>query len=147
MSTAPDFTLRNLNGESRGLRSILAGGPVVLAFFKIDCPTCQLTLPFLQRIADRGAQRVIAVSQDDREGTLEFHNEFRISLDTVIDEESSRYAVSRAYGVTNVPTLFSVGAEGTIVDSIHGFDKARLDELAGGGLFTDADRVPAYKPG
>jgi len=40
----------------------------VLAFFKIDCPTCQLTFPYLQRMADRGQRRIVAISQDDEIG-------------------------------------------------------------------------------
>ncbi|MBM3754483.1 MAG: TlpA family protein disulfide reductase [Acidobacteria bacterium] len=144
MMRAPEFTLRTLDGAERRLDSMR---PVVLAFFKIDCPTCQLTFPYLQRIADRGLRRIVAISQDDEEGTREFHTDFKIRLETLIDPAVSRYAVSRAFGITHVPWLFEVSAEGEIVSTFSGFDRAKLDTLAGGALFTDADRVPEYKPG
>lgn len=141
---APDFTLPALDGAERSLNSMR---PVVLAFFKIDCPTCQLTFPYLQRIADRGDRRIVAISQDDEEGTREFHADFKIRLETLIDPASSRYAVSHAFGITHVPWLFEISADGEIVSDFVGFDRAKLEELAGGELFTDADRVPVYKPG
>ena len=43
---APDFTLRAMDGKQFSLRDALARGPVVAAFFKISCPTCQYTFPF-----------------------------------------------------------------------------------------------------
>ncbi|MBM3786473.1 MAG: TlpA family protein disulfide reductase [Acidobacteria bacterium] len=144
---APEFTLNDLDGRPRALRDLLTEGPLLLAFFKIDCPTCQLTFPYLQRLADRGGRRVVAISQDDAEGTREFHSDFKIALPTLIDSVASRYAVSRAYGLTHVPSLFDIGAGGEIAWSGTGFDKAVLENLAGGGLFSEADRVPVFKPG
>lgn len=138
---APDFSLRTLDGAERSLESLC---PVVLAFFKIDCPTCQLTFPYLQRISDRGQRRIVAISQDDEEGTREFHADFKIRLETLID---AGYGVSKAFGITHVPWLFEVSEDGEIVSDFAGFDRSKLEALAGGALFTDADRVPLYKPG
>ena len=58
--TAPDFSLTGLDGETHSLGSLLHGGPVVVAFFKISCPVCQFTFPYLQRIADRFAGKGVA---------------------------------------------------------------------------------------
>jgi len=44
---APEFELKTLDGKKFSLRDELANGPVVLAFFKVSCPTCQYTFPFL----------------------------------------------------------------------------------------------------
>ncbi len=49
-TTAPDFTLPAMDGKQFSLREALARGPVLAAFFKISCPTCQYAFPFLQRI-------------------------------------------------------------------------------------------------
>ena len=49
-TTAPDFTLPAMDGKQFSLREALARRPVLAAFFKISCPTCQYALPFLQRI-------------------------------------------------------------------------------------------------
>src|SRR6202790_4829551 len=50
---APDFLLRALDGTTYTLSSLLRNGPVVAAFFKVSCPVCQFTFPFLQRLFDR----------------------------------------------------------------------------------------------
>ena len=45
--TAPTFQLATTTGERLSLPEALADGPVLLAFFKVSCPTCQFTFPFL----------------------------------------------------------------------------------------------------
>src|SRR6202035_4228481 len=75
---APGFTLKSLDGKELALGKLLEKGPVVVAFFKISCPVCQFTLPYLQRLAERYAGdsvSVIAVSQDDARGTKEINRE------------------------------------------------------------------------
>jgi peroxiredoxin len=65
---APGFTLKSLDGREYALAKLLEKGPVVAAFFKISCPVCQFTLPYLQRLADRYSRdsvTVIGISQDD----------------------------------------------------------------------------------
>ena len=65
---APGFSLNSLDGKDYSLDSLLERGPVVLAFFKISCPVCQFTFPFLQRLFERyGGNGVsfLGISQDD----------------------------------------------------------------------------------
>jgi len=121
--------------------------PVLLAFFKIACPTCQMTFPFLQRLADRGGPRIVGVSQDDAEDTAEFKKAFGVRFETVLDPG---YPVSNAYGLEYVPTLLLVEPDGRISWKIEAFVKAELEELAGRfgvTLFEAGDRVPNFKPG
>jgi peroxiredoxin len=47
---APEFELKSLDGKKFSLGDELARGAVVLAFFKVSCPTCQYALPFLERL-------------------------------------------------------------------------------------------------
>jgi len=120
---------------------------VLLAFFKMSCPACQLTFPFLQRLADRGGPRVVGVSQDDAEGTAEFKAAFGVRFETVIDEG---YEFSGDYGLEYVPSLFLVEPDGRISWKSEAFVKADLEELAarwGVTMFDAGDRVPKYKPG
>ena len=58
--------------------------------------------------------------------------------------------MSNAYGLTNVPTLFLIGRDGSIAQTIHGWNKEQMAGLAsssGAALFRAEDNVPAYKPG
>ena len=49
---APSFRLTGVDGCERSLAEILTGGPALLAFYKVSCPVCQLTAPYLQRLQD-----------------------------------------------------------------------------------------------
>ena len=124
--------------------------PVLLAFFKITCPTCQLLFPYLQRLASRAAAAIVGISQDDAAGTAEFNDAFGVRFPTVSDPAEEGYAVSRAYGLEYVPALFLVEPGGRVSWRSEGFVKADLEALAarwGVTLFDAADRVPIYKPG
>lgn len=148
-STAPAFTLELAGGGSRSLAGILREGPAVLAFFKVTCPTCQLALPYLQRI--RGGQlQVYAISQDDAARTQEFQRMFGVELPVLIDPAAAKYPASRAYGIQFVPSVFLVEADGRISMTAESFDRRAYEELArraGRPMFGPEDRVPAYKPG
>src|SRR5580658_9844628 len=84
---APEFQLEMLGGGSTTLREILAGGPALLAFFKISCPVCQMTFPFLERIHRAGAVRIFGISQNDAADTREFNQEFGVTFPTLLDSE------------------------------------------------------------
>jgi len=47
--TAPPIALATLDGEKVSLGEALKKGPVLAAFFKVSCPVCQFTFPFLER--------------------------------------------------------------------------------------------------
>lgn len=148
-ASAPDFQL----GEFH-LASALAEGAVLLVFFKIACPTCQLTMPFLRRLADgaldSGANppRLVAVSQDDAKHTAGFQQRFGPSEPALLDERP--YRASNLYGIRNVPSLFLIEADGRISMSVAGFSKAHLEALGerfGVAPFREAESVPALRPG
>lgn len=148
-ATAPPFTLDLADGGRRSLGEILEAGPALLAFFKVTCPTCQLALPFLQRL-DGGALQIYCVSQDDAGRTQEFGGLFGVHLPMLLDPASERYPVSRAYGVRYVPSLFLVEADGRISWTAEAFDRKAYEELArraGRPIFEPGENVPLYKPG
>ena len=156
--TAPAFSLRALDGKEYSLSTLLEKGPVVVAFFKISCPVCQFTFPFLQRIAARYASdsvAVIGVSQDDAADTRAFNKEYGVTFPTLLDGPG--YPASNAYGLYTVPTVFLIEADGKVKVSCAGFDKADLEKIAAElsqrrkiaavPLFRTDETVPANKPG
>lgn len=97
---APDFTLRNHNGEPFTLSLALEKGPVVLTFFRGNwCPICaaQLKQIELERPAFEalGAQ-VVAISAQLPEQTAETQGKFGISFPVLSD---TGFAVTKLYGV------------------------------------------------
>lgn len=147
--TAPDFTLERLEGGRVSLREILEQGPAAVVFFKASCPTCQLALPFLDRVRD-GALPFYAISQDDAARTREFLRLFPVDLPVLLDAAAEGYPASNAYGIEFVPSLFVIEADGTISDVCEAFDRRayqRLAERAGKAMFAPGESVPLYKPG
>jgi peroxiredoxin len=156
--TAPGFSLKALDGKEHSLEKLLEQGPAVVAFFKISCPVCQFTFPFLQRLHERfagGGVTVIAVSQNDVGSTKEFNQEYGVTFPTLVDAEG--YPASNAYGLTNVPTIFLIAPDGKEIESCMGFSKSDLEKIAAelsqhkkmqaAQLFRKDEVVPAYKPG
>ena len=129
---APDFELKAMDGKRFSLREDLVRGPVVLAFFKVSCPTCQYAFPFLERL-ERGyghqAVRLLGVSQDDPKHTAAFTKEFGVTFPVLLDDRDA-YPVSNAYGLTNVPTIFWIARDGKIEVSAVGWVKADFTEIS-----------------
>ena len=150
---APNFRLEDLNGGQKALSELLAEAPVFLAFFKVSCPTCQFTLPFLDRICRGlagGAVRMFAVSQDDAEATREFHQEFGITMPTLLDSARLGYPASNAYLLSHVPSMFLIEQDTKISWSLVGFNKRELEALGaklGVATFRPEERVPEMKSG
>jgi len=159
-NTAPNFSLKSLDGKEFSLSAALQKGPVLLAFFKIGCPVCQFTFPFLERLYQRNKSSKVSfagISQNGPEKTAHFIKEYGITFPILLDPEEKGYIVSNAYGLTMVPTLLLVETDGSILVSSMGFVKADIEsiaaqlaergKLAKAPLFLPADTVPANRPG
>jgi peroxiredoxin len=147
---APSFQLTGLDESARSLDDILAGGPALLAFYKISCPVCQLTAPYLQRLAASTAIQVIGISQDNASATRGFLQRFGVTFPTLLDSSSEDYPASNAYGITSVPSLFLLERDGTVARAICGFSKRDFEEIgvrAGVAPFGPDDQVPEWKAG
>lgn len=130
-SSAPDFTLPAMDGKQFNLKDVLSRGPVVLAFFKVSCPVCQFAFPYLERIYKshrNQSVRIIGVSQNNLKDTTAFMKEYGISFPVVLDNTKS-YPVSNAYGLTNVPSVFYIAADGTIEVSSVGWVRKEIEEI------------------
>ena len=128
---APDFTLTTVDGKQIMLHETLAKGPVVLAFFKISCPVCQYAFPYCERLyrAHQGENvTVLGISQNDARDTKKFLREFGVTFPVALDDPA-KYAVSNAYVLTNVPTVFYVAPSGEIEVSAVGWSKPDVETI------------------
>jgi peroxiredoxin len=155
---APPISLKTLTGETATLQAALKKGPVVAAFFKVSCPTCQFSAPFLERLHEAyGGEKFTlwGISQDDAADTREFCQELDVEFPILI--EAPGYAVSNRYGITNVPSIFLISPDGKIEETSVGFSKAEMELMAAAAahatgikpapLFRPSENVPALKPG
>ena len=128
---APGFTLPTVDGKRVSLDEALQKGPVVLAFFKVSCPVCQYTFPLLDRLyrAHQGADvTVLGISQNKLRDTQAFLREYGVIFPVALDDPA-KYAVSNAYGLTNVPTVFYIAPGGEIEISSVGWSKADVETI------------------
>lgn len=128
---APDFTLPTMSGGSFSLQEALRKGPVLLAFFKISCPVCQLAMPYAERlfqVAKGKKVTVIGVSQDDQKATAAFIKQYGLTLPVALDDLKT-YGVSNAYGLTNVPTFFLINSSGDIDIALVGWYREEIDRI------------------
>src|SRR5205807_3407300 len=113
-AVAPEVSLPSTDGRTHSLGDLRKQAPVVLAFFKVGCPTCQYAFPFLERISrayPKDKLTVIGVSQDSRENTVEFMKEFGVTFPVLLDD-TKKYPASNAYHLTNVPSIFLISPVG-----------------------------------
>jgi peroxiredoxin len=156
---APDFTLPAMDDKPFSLRAALARGPVIAAFFKISCPTCQYAFPFLQRVYERHgspALTIVGISQNTKKDTAAFIKEYGITFPVPLDDPHS-YPVSNAYGLTNVPTIFWIAPDGDIEMSTVGWVRKEIEELdrraaqsssgAGPTLFRPNEKIADFRAG
>jgi len=157
-TVAPSFTLNDIDGKPHSLSDALKKGPVLAAFFKISCPICQFTFPFIERLFEKYGNANVTIwgiSQDDAADTKDFCKEFDVTFPVLPDADG--YPVSNDYRLTNVPSLFLIEPTGKISVSVTGFSKKDLEGISSefatvsgqpaSPLFKPSDIVPDYKPG
>lgn len=123
-------------------------GPVVLSFFKVTCPVCQMTAPKVQALADAGV-RVVAIGEDPAPKLGVYAERYGQRVTTLT--EPPPYRVSDAYGVSAVPTLFLIDQEGVIQHVVGAWDREGWNALAAAAgappVSTPGDGLPSYRPG
>jgi len=164
---APDFSLPVVfsgkdggkDGGKFSLHDALKQGPVLAAFFKVSCPVCQYTFPYLERLHKAHGNKkitIVGISQDNQRDTAAFLKEYGVTFRTLLDDPNG-YDVSNAYGLTNVPTLFLIGQDGQIEITSVGWVKHEVEDVnrklsaaqqtTPPPIFQPADDVRDYRPG
>src|ERR1017187_6069491 len=82
-ATARTFQLATIDRKRLSLQEALARGPVLLAFFKVSCPTCQFTFPYLQRLyaqmQEQGVQ-IWGIVQGTAKDGARFASTFKVTF-------------------------------------------------------------------
>lgn len=130
-STAPDFELTSVEGKSVKLYPITAMWPVLLVFFRSRGETCERIVPMIAEFERtyRGADlEILAVSQDSKAEARDRMKELgwggRILLET------PPYAVSKSFGVTDLPALVLIGPDNQVIAMAQGADEFAMNSVA-----------------
>lgn len=128
---APHFDLPAMDGTSFSLQKALSQGPVLVVFFKISCPVCQYALPLFERIhAAYPGMNIVGISQNEKKDTADFMRRYGVTFPVVLDD-TKQFAVSNAYGLTNVPTAFWIANDGEIEISSVGWSRNDFEQMVG----------------
>jgi peroxiredoxin len=137
---APDFTLKDLNGQEVQLSS-LKGKVVLVNFWATWCPPCREEIPSMMKLnqAMQGKPfQMLAISIDEggKEDVERYFKKQGVSLPALLDSDGK---VAKRYGTTGVPETFVLNTKGLIVKKVIGpMDwaspqvVAALDEMTAG---------------
>jgi hypothetical protein len=130
-------------------------GPVGVLFYKVTCSTSQLAAPTVRAFAEHAPGRVLGIGQDPVPKLERFTDEYDMGIASI--EDPPPYALSDAYGIEAVPTLFLIGAEGRVLDRQVGWDREGFNRIADAlarsngvpsfVVSTPDDGLPVSKPG
>jgi thiol-disulfide isomerase/thioredoxin len=114
-TTAPDFTLRDLDGNVWSLHDH-RGKFVLLDFWAIWCGPCRAELPHLEEIEreyrNRGLEVVTIDAADPPETAARYVHSNRFTFTTLLDPNLT---ASRLYEARYIPTLVLIDPEGNTV--------------------------------
>jgi len=144
---APSFSLADADTGAT-VQDPWTAGRTVLAFYKATCPVCQMVAPKLTALAKAGA-RVIGVGEDPAPALQKYAAKHGQDIPSL--SEPPPFAVSSAYGVSSVPSLFVVGTDGIIEDAVPSWDRARWNQVADSfglaPISDESDGLPVFRPG
>jgi peroxiredoxin len=145
---APSFSLPAVDGGHE-VTDPWTEGATVLAFFKTSCPVCKMVAPMLTKLSEGGA-RVVAVGEDPPDVIAEYNESQGQRVLSL--SQAAPYAVSAAYGLEAVPSVFLVGPDGGIERAIAGWNRDLWNDLATTvgltePLSTPDDGLRPFRPG
>ncbi|MBM4446742.1 MAG: redoxin domain-containing protein [Chloroflexi bacterium] len=145
---APDFTLKSVNGDTVSL-SDFRGKPVMLTFWKIDCPACEFQMPHMQALyAEYQTEEIamLTVNVGDRATRIqEFIESHGLTLPVLLDGKGR---VAKTYGLPGVPMTFLIDSEGIVkAYQIGSFKSREAIESALAQVFPSLTLTPKVEAG
>lgn len=113
---APDFSLKDIDGNSVSLASFL-GKPVMLNFWALDCPYCLDEMPLLQTAYAEESTKADGITlltinmKDSAQSIRSFFMKEGYTL-TALQDSGSK--ITQSYGVSGIPTTFLIDRDGII---------------------------------
>lgn len=126
-SPAPDFKVKDLDGNTIVFSQQAKKQAHLLVFWSIFCEPCREEMPLIQRIADEyrsgGALAVLAVNMDGEpfvDGIKGFLRQYKYTVRVILDEldaKGEEFLIADPYQVAGTPVIYLVDAQGKIAGS------------------------------
>lgn len=148
---APPFRLTSLEGRSVSDSELRGNERLVVAFWASWCQPCRTELPVLAKLYRRahpnGRYEIVAISTDEATADAQrVAAELRLPFTVLLDSDG---AVSRAYGVEAIPSLFVIDRDGKVayvqvgLQAISGAALARELGIENFNPLSETDDAPA----
>jgi len=130
---APDFKLKNLEGETVSLYELLEEGPVLLDFWALWCKPCLRALPGTDELAGKYGEQgvtILTINTDSPRSTAKVRSYVKskgFSFEVLLDPNSE---MMRLYRFRSIPQLFLVSQDKTIAFSKLGYTPGHEKKIA-----------------
>jgi thiol-disulfide isomerase/thioredoxin len=128
--SAPDFTLKTLDGEHEYTLSALKGKVVYLDFWASWCSPCRKAFPEVMELHEQYKEQgleVLAISLDQAPGPAKKFIAQQKSLFPALFDAQKTAAVK--YGIRSIPSTVIVDAEGKVAFTMIGFDPRKVGQI------------------
>ncbi|NDD27313.1 MAG: hypothetical protein EB084_03495 [Proteobacteria bacterium] len=130
---APGFTLSLTSGGQVTLDALRAKGPVLLCFFKIECPTSREVVPryetFEKQYAKAGKPlQMLGIAQNETFQIEQFARESKLTFPIAVDTPGCE--ISAKYGILNTPTLVLIAPDGKTLTAIPSWTRSKVNALS-----------------
>jgi thiol-disulfide isomerase/thioredoxin len=131
----PDFTLTDIEGQPRSIRS-WTGKSMIVNFWATWCAPCRREIPLLKEMQQtRGAEgfQVVGVAVDVREDVLKYAQEIGIDYPVIMGEQDGLEAVGKfGLGSIGFPfTVFTDNQHRIVVTHLGELHKPQADAILG----------------
>lgn len=118
---APDFVLRDLNGQPVSL-SQFRGKIVFLNIWATWCKPCEVEMPAMERLHEKfGSKKfqmlTISIDKDGKKAIDPFIQKLNLTFPVLMDPESK---VARQFKITGVPETFLIDPQGVVFQHFVG---------------------------
>jgi len=117
--TAPDFTLKDLQGRSVSLRD-LKGKAVLLNFWSTSCFPCLMEMPSLAKLKQLMAGKpfqIMAITADSQTSVEALLKDNPLDLPIFLDPERQAH---EQFGVYAFPESYIIGPDGNVANRVIG---------------------------
>ena len=123
LTTAVDFTVTDVHGNTHNLFSILDDGKhVILDFFFTTCPPCIASVPIINQVytdygCNMGEIVFLSIDAGDTDAqVLQYENDYGGLLPSVSGVNGGGDAVNSAYGIGAYPTVVLIAPDRTVLE-------------------------------